>query len=80
MSDPNNCATCDYKQMNDDPELHCYMFKDVPTEVCAKHSVAVALGEGRPVSIKDFASLNKENADRMDKFFADLESGKICLS
>lgn len=35
---PNNCETCKYKQMNDDPELHCYMFKDEPTEVCMQHS------------------------------------------
>jgi hypothetical protein len=35
-----DCGTCDHKKCNNDPELHCYMFK-VPPEGptrCAQHS------------------------------------------
>lgn len=42
MGNPNNCATCDYKEMKGsdhvDGELHCYMFRDEPTEVCMQHT------------------------------------------
>lgn len=24
----NNCAACEYKRINNEPELHCYMFKE----------------------------------------------------
>lgn len=35
----NNCGTCDYKKLNANREEgHCYMFKDVPTEVCMQHT------------------------------------------
>ena len=35
---PNNCQTCDHHKINRDPELHCYMFKDEPTERCGQHT------------------------------------------
>jgi hypothetical protein len=37
-SNPNNCETCKYTHLNDDPALHCYMFKDEPEDVCNLHS------------------------------------------
>lgn len=37
-SNPNNCATCKHMINNNDEELHCYMFKDEPTEICMQHS------------------------------------------
>lgn len=43
-ANPNNCSTCDYKQMNDDPTLHCYMWKDAPDDVCLQHSARRKLG------------------------------------
>ena len=33
-----NCETCDYKKINQDPDLWCYMFKDAPEGECAQHS------------------------------------------
>jgi len=33
------CETCHYKTLNDDPALHCYMFKTKPTP-CLAHSDA----------------------------------------
>ncbi|EKD89704.1 MAG: hypothetical protein ACD_33C00004G0004 [uncultured bacterium] len=36
MSNPNNCSTCDHIKYPDDG--HCYMFKDIPTEVCMQHT------------------------------------------
>lgn len=38
MSNPNNCATCTHSQCNSDPELHCYMFAQTPTEQCMQHT------------------------------------------
>lgn len=36
---PNNCKTCDYKQLIDSREKgHCYMFRDMPTDVCMAHT------------------------------------------
>jgi hypothetical protein len=52
MSDnPNNCEMCDHWKMQrrieeTEPEaqkLHCYMFRDAPTEVCYQHSARKAL-------------------------------------
>jgi hypothetical protein len=55
---PNNCETCQFKQMNVDPELHCYMFKDEPTEVCMQHSGRTGLrGLGIPCFQIDDAGL-----------------------
>lgn len=40
MSNPNNCESCQYKQM---PHTgHCYMFRDEPTEVCMQHTGRIA--------------------------------------
>lgn len=38
MTNPNNCKTCTYHSINADPQLHCYMFKRAPSEVCMQHS------------------------------------------
>lgn len=37
-ANPNNCAACDYKQMNDDATLHCYMLKNEPQDICMQHT------------------------------------------
>lgn len=39
-ANPNNCSTCRFKQMHNDPKgsTWCYMFRHEPIEVCAKHS------------------------------------------
>lgn len=34
----------------------------------------------RPIPIKEFAAQSPENAALVAQFFADLESGKVCLS
>ena len=39
MSNPNNCETCKYSQLNANREKgHCYMFRDEPTDVCMAHT------------------------------------------
>lgn len=38
---PNNCGACDHKRSPDGG--WCYMFRDEPTEVCAKHTARVAM-------------------------------------
>lgn len=39
METPNNCATCEYSQVNGNREKgHCYMFRDEPTDVCMHHT------------------------------------------
>jgi hypothetical protein len=41
MTNPNNCDTCDYKQMREigsDAKQHCYMFYDSPDEQCMQHT------------------------------------------
>jgi len=39
---PNNCATCEHKNMKSpdqaDDDGHCYMFRDEPTEICMQHT------------------------------------------
>lgn len=37
---PNNCETCDYKQMEYEgmEGKHCYMFAEVPDDVCMQHT------------------------------------------
>lgn len=47
---PNNCETCEYKKINNDKTLHCYMFKDEPDDVCMQHS-------GRRESFVDIVNL-----------------------
>jgi hypothetical protein len=34
------CSTCNHKRINDDPKLHCYMFKDpvTPDGECMQHT------------------------------------------
>lgn len=51
MSNPNNCATCDYKQIPDGG--HCYMFRDEPTDVCMQHT-------GRRISALDLLPPERE--------------------
>lgn len=34
----NDCNTCKQKAINQDPELHCYMFKVEPDFECMQHS------------------------------------------
>lgn len=46
MTNPNKCKTCDYHSMNTDPQLHCYMFKHAPAEVCMQHSVRLEATRG----------------------------------
>lgn len=43
-TNPNNCSTCRY---HPDPDAtgHCYMFRDVPRDVCMQHS-----GREKPIS------------------------------
>lgn len=41
---PMNCETCDHHKINKDKNLHCYMFKDTPTEVCGVHTGFKSLG------------------------------------
>jgi hypothetical protein len=38
MANPNNCSTCEHKQINEDNELWCYMFKEEPKEQCMQHT------------------------------------------
>lgn len=46
MKNPNNCSNCDHHKLqrvieaNDGTAelLHCYMFKDAPTQQCMQHS------------------------------------------
>lgn len=46
-TNPNNCAECDHHKTQrgieaknpNEQKLHCYMFKDVPTDVCMQHSL-----------------------------------------
>lgn len=41
MTNPNNCDTCDYKQMraiDQDDKQHCYMFYASPEEQCMQHT------------------------------------------
>lgn len=40
-TNPMNCENCEYKQMNTNPELHCYMFKHEPTERCMQFKGAL---------------------------------------
>lgn len=45
-ANPNNCAACDYHEMQRvieeanpaEQHLHCYMFKDEPNDVCMQHT------------------------------------------
>jgi hypothetical protein len=37
MSNPNNCDTCRYKEINRSAG-YCYMFAEKPTEICMQHS------------------------------------------
>lgn len=39
-TNPNNCSTCRFKQMHDDPKgaTWCYMFRDEPVTVCMQHT------------------------------------------
>ncbi len=47
MANPNNCATCEYSQLNGNREKgHCYMFRDEPTDVCMQHT-----GRNTPVAV-----------------------------
>lgn len=39
-TNPNNCGTCDYTKLNGNREGHCYMFRDTPDTVCAKHTMS----------------------------------------
>ena len=34
----NQCESCNQKKNNNDPNLHCYMFKDQPSFNCMQHS------------------------------------------
>lgn len=34
----NSCKTCGHKATNDNPALHCYMFKSEPPGTCAQHT------------------------------------------
>jgi hypothetical protein len=41
MTNPNNCTTCEYKQMKEvgqQPDQFCYMFQDAPQEQCMQHT------------------------------------------
>ena len=39
MSNQNNCKTCEHGRPGRVPEGgHCYMFRDVPIEVCMQHT------------------------------------------
>ena len=33
---PNRCTTCDHRRHRDGG--HCYMFRDMPTEICMQHT------------------------------------------
>lgn len=37
MSNPNNCAECDWMKAEHEG-LHCYIFKDEPQDVCHQHT------------------------------------------
>lgn len=43
-TNPNNCLTCDYKRINSDGALWCYMLKDEPHEVCMRHTGRIDVG------------------------------------
>lgn len=46
-ANPNNCETCEHYEVQRNIEennlkaqkLHCYMFRDVPSDVCMQHSL-----------------------------------------
>lgn len=52
MSNPNNCATCEWKAHDD--KGHCYMFFDEPNEICMQHTdrkkTTLAIGAGLNLS------------------------------
>lgn len=58
MANPNNCAACDHKHHPDGG--WCYMFRDEPEQVCAKHTArysrlvepcARVLSDGKPCGL-----------------------------
>jgi hypothetical protein len=57
-ANPNNCSACDYKRMNDDPTLHCYMWKDAPADVCHQHTGRKDLGFALLMAVAKFGSLS----------------------
>lgn len=59
MSNPNNCETCDYMHYEHDG-LHCYMFKDAPSDVCLQHT-ARELDWGKLLRIMDSAPSKEES-------------------
>lgn len=33
-----DCTGCNYKDINHDKDLYCYMFKEKPSDYCMKHT------------------------------------------
>lgn len=64
MSNPNNCATCDYMKLNASRDGHCYMFSDEPNEVCMQHTgrnkPLHAFGDALASAISDHPDLRAE--------------------
>ena len=48
-----DCETCDYKKLNVDPSLHCYMFKEAPVTECMQHSDNKHMWTALPKGMKD---------------------------
>lgn len=50
LYNPNNCSTCYYKQVAEDADGWCYMFRNEPNEVCMDHT-------GRRMSVEAIIKL-----------------------
>jgi len=37
------CEGCEHKAINNDPELHCYMFREPPIDWCSQHTAFKAI-------------------------------------
>jgi hypothetical protein len=58
-----NCGTCEYKRFNNDPKLHCYMFKTAPVGICAQHCVSrYILDDPNMVSLSVDATVAEDQA------------------
>jgi hypothetical protein len=42
MKNPNNCATCEHKEV-EHGDGWCYMFREEPEEVCMQHTPMIDL-------------------------------------
>jgi hypothetical protein len=46
----NDCESCNHKKLNNDPELHCYMFKEPVSFNCMQHTDFDAVRRAKSVT------------------------------